>query len=202
MKEYLKDLFTTSDFDKLPSSLWDDMTPLSECVKGGKPNQATYFKALSDEKYFCFLFRVYDDFINPVRKVYNSKIYNEEVIEVFISGKDIRRYVELEVSPVNTKFCGLIKNSLKGRRKLKLLNVCIFNSTVFSKPYGYDAVITVSKKEIAKKLNLRELREANFNAFRIDRPKEGKWELSALNPTGKENFHIPEKFIKLESNKL
>ena len=59
--------------EELTNAAFTDMTPLLECIKGDKPKQETLFKALNSERYLYFVFRAYDDYINPVRTEYNLK---------------------------------------------------------------------------------------------------------------------------------
>ena len=40
-----------------------------------------------------------------------------------------------------------------------------------------------------------------LNLYRIDRPKEQEWELSAFSPTGEPDFHIPKRFGKVVFSK-
>lgn len=198
MKEFKAEFFPPLDIGgNVKDELFANMTPLKECVSGREPNKSTFIRVLNDGVNLYFVFKVIDDNINPVRTKYNSKIYNEEVVEVFVSGADIRKYLEFEVSPNNTRFCGKVRNSLKGRRKLKLIGKCIFDSKVVTDKDGYFVIIKAAKKAIADKLNIKGLESCYFNIYRIDRPNEAEWELSALSPTGKENFHCPKSFIRL-----
>ncbi len=171
---------------------------LKECVNGTVPIQNTIFNVLYDKIYLYFLFGVRDNEISPSRTTYNSKLYNEEVVEVFVSGENRMRYVELEVSPNNTQFCGLVRNSDSGKRKLKLIGKSIFTSGVQATDWGYNTIIKVRKRAIEGVLGINKLKICYINAFRIDRPSKSEWELSALNPTGVANFHIPSAFVELE----
>jgi len=200
MKEIIAKTIKDIDVEKDNRNLYENMISLKECTKGITPEQETFFTVLNDGKYLYFVFKVYDNDILPQREQYNSKIYNEEVVEVFISGANIKKYLEFEVSPNNTKFCALLKNTMNGRKHLKLLNRCIFISDVILKHYGYDAIIKASIKDICNKLNINHLNLCYFNVFRIDRPLRDKIELSALSPTFKNGFHFPEKFVKLIIN--
>lgn len=161
--------------------------------------QGTKFALLNGDECLYAFYVVSDDYINPIRTRYNDKIYNEEVVELFIASKNnIGKYIELEVSPNNTKFCGLIRNNLKGSRKLRLLNRCIFSSVIIKNDKGYIAVLKINKKQLCGHLNIRNTGSFSFNAYRIDRPLNLAWELYALNPTNKYNFHMPEFFIDLK----
>lgn len=173
------------------------MLPFKECVGGGDPVRKTLFSVHHDKANLYFAFRVYDDNIRPIRTMYNSKIYDEEVVEIFIAGANIKKYVEFEVSPNNTQFCGLLRNTLKGRRRLRLLKTCLFRSKVTQRDYGYDAVIVAPIKAICGKLNINDLNTCFFNATRMDRPSEKTLERSALSPTRRPGFHFPERFVRL-----
>lgn len=172
--------------------------PLVDNVTGEKSYNKTYIKIEEIDKNLKFSFEVYTDRVNPVRTRYNSKIYEEEVVEVFISSKlNPKKYLEFEVSPNNTQFCALIKNNYKKARCLKYYKNCLFNSFVEKTSYGFNVEIILPIKTVLNKLNVQDKNSLEFNVYRIDRPKNCEWKLSALNPTYKENFHIRNSFLKL-----
>lgn len=198
MKEIIAKYVEPYEIDGVVNKpVWNNLLPLSDCVSGEIPSFLTSFGVANDGENLYFIFKVSDNAIKPIRTKYNSKIYLEEVVEVFISGADIRKYIELEVSPNNTKFCCKIINNMKGSRRLKLLSKCVIDSKVFITDYGYNVEIKASIKAISNKLNIRDLKVSYFNAYRIKRPENSNWELSALSPTGVEGFHYPRSFVKL-----
>lgn len=176
---------------------WSNLLALRENIRGNEPIRPTLFNVLNDGYHLYFAFKVNDEDVNPIRFNYNSKLYEEEVVEIFISAIHKNKYLELEVSPNNTKLCGIIHNNNSKRRRLKLLKQCIFISEVKAQEYGYSVEIKINIKAICNKLNVRDLSDCYFNAYRIDRPQGQAWELSALSPTLREGFHYPDSFVRL-----
>lgn len=180
---------------------WDNLCSLKECKRGKEPKQSTQFGVLGDKDNLYFAFLVEDDYYKPLRGKYNSKLYLEEVVEIFIAVNNRNKYLEIEVSPNNTRFCGVINNKSPNKRQLKLLKNCIFESVVEKNNKGWSVEIVLNIDKLCDKLNIRHdnVNKIYFNAYRIDRPLNSEWELSALNPTGQEAFHHPNSFVELEA---
>lgn len=181
---------------------------------GEPPRQPTIVRALWDEENLYIAFDCTDEDIWAGHSGRDSHIFKEEVVEVFINeNSDGRSYVELEVNPRNTILDMYILNP-GGGRKLKgffdyeidgLQTAVALDGTLGEAPAagpGDDRRWTV---EIA--IPLRELILApnhppragdrmRWNLYRIDRPGEGLGpdELSAWSPTGRLNYHVPERF--------
>ena len=130
---------------------------------------------------------------------HDEPLYEEEVVEVFLDPVgDLQSYFEIEVNPLNT-VCDLVLRRVRnGWRKdfawhcegLKTVTTRCENSwtvemTIPFASLGPDAFPTAGKCW-------------RVNFFRIDRPKNSPWELSAWSPTGKPLFHVQEKFGFLE----
>lgn len=171
---------------------------LLNAVTGEKPKLSTTLYALKSADFMYFAFLCEDDYAVANMTKYNDKLYNEDVTEVFIAAEGNRgKYIELEVSPGGALFCGLIHNSLKKSRRLKLFPRAIATCHARQTERGYLTEIKISISTIKGKLNIRNAVGLVGNCYRIDRPNGSPWELSAVNPTGKEAFHVPEQFIPI-----
>jgi len=174
---------------------YSNMIGLLDNFTGKMPLQATKFALIRSKDYLYCIFAVQDNCITENRTGYNSKLYEGEVVEIFFATGNRNRYIELEVSPQNTRYCAKVKCNKKAK-SIKLLEKCCFTSIVTGMPDGYVTEMKINIKAAENALSTK-LPIEYFNAYRIDRPKDKVWELSAGNPTGKATFHIKESFIKI-----
>lgn len=165
---------------------------LCENEKGGTPRYRTHFQAMHSLRYLYFKFTVEDEKIVASYTKFNEPLYDEEVVEVFVSGKgSLERYLELEVNPNNAVFCANIDNDLKGTTKINFIKPNPIESQVKMTENGWECVIKIEKRSI----EAFDEKKLLFNAYRIDRD-EGM-ELYAFSPTMCNRFHVPQKFAKL-----
>ena len=194
--------------DGVLGSAWDaaERTSLWENCSGEAPVQSTWFRALWDEQALYVAFECEDNDIWGDMTEHDAPIYEQEVVEVFIdANSDGIGYMELEVSPLNTVF-DLYMLLYNGRRKGLLDWDCQGLQTAVSVEGDATRRGSIDKCWVVEMaIPLAELLTAphippqsgdvwRTNFYRIDRPVTGGWELSAWSPTGREDFHMPERF--------
>ncbi len=189
----------TSSFPMAEDEVWRNLESVEfvDVKTGEHPFLSTSLRCFRDDaaKKLFFLFKGEDDNIFSYFRLKDEPLYQQDVFELFIaSSNDTSRYIELEVSPHDVKFDGLISFSKDGSRKLDMSfdipewqTVTRFNkpknriTSVWSIPYS--AFNQVPKAGTAWR----------FNAFRIDHSVRGV-SYQAWRKTGEINFHIPEFF--------
>jgi hypothetical protein len=177
----------------------DEKVYLVETVTGGAPKQKTWSKLLWDDEYLYVAFHCEDDYINAKYTNYNDPIYDEEVVEIFIDDdSDLKTYIEIELSPLNTLLHYAIHNNLKG----EILTFARVNKTIDTaivdnrEENWWSAEMAIPMSELITGPNNppKPGDEWRINLYRIDRPADGSDEYSAWKPTGKIQFHMPAKF--------
>lgn len=188
--------------------IWNLAKPL-QLVKtdtGNEARQKTEVKVLWNSEYLYIAFKCEDDYIKASLTGYNDTIYNEDVVEVFIDdNKDLKTYIEVEVSPLNTVLHYFINNDLKS-------NVIAYAKVEHSVKSAvmYDTERKLWYTEIAIQLSEFVTAPNNppvsgdswgINFYRIDRGKDGYEEYSAWSYTKEINFHKPQYFGRLKFEK-
>ena len=195
------DLLLDGNVDKLQ---WESAKELLlvDNTTGGKPRQATTVKLLWNDKNLYVCFRCIDTYINATMTDYNDKLYEEEVVEVFIDdNRDLKTYMEFEVNPLNALLHYSIHNDLKGSKigyarvdkNVKSAVLCDEAKGIWSVELEIPFSEFITAENIPPKTGDKWL----INLYRIDRPKNKKEEYMSWSPTGKDNFHLPEKFGEL-----
>lgn len=195
---------------------WQKAQPINlvENVEGGKPKQVTIAKMLWDDQYLYMGFYCEDKDIWATISERDGNLWDEEVVEAFIDpDSDEISYVEIEVNPLNNVVDLFVLNR-SNRETMKtlfdwdsrLISAVKVDGVVNSRK-GTDRSWTVeiafpwSDFDDAPNLPPEDGDSWRLNLYRIDRPKEQEWELSALSPTGEPNFHIPRRFGKVVFSK-
>jgi hypothetical protein len=195
------------DLNKAP---WRDLaeTPLA-ASHGRDPGnaagsvQATALRVCHDGERLYVAFDCADRDVWGTLRGRNAPIYEEEVVEAFLApGRDPRRYFELESSPLDAYWEGVIDNP-DGRRatmRTDLDWVCAgWQRAVRTSAAGWSAEWAIPFAALAAAPPLAGERwRANF--YRIERPRGAAPELSAWSPTLAEpaEFHLPARFGVLE----
>jgi hypothetical protein len=206
MKEYKCRKVNTSliidgNLDK-PEWKLANTVELVDTVTGSKPRLNTSVKLLWNSEFLYAGFCCEDDYLCATMTGYNEKIYEEDVVELFIDDdKDMKTYIEIEVNPLNTVLHYCVHNSLN-RKILGFARVeKIINSAVtFDEEKSLltvEIAIPFTEFVTAGNNSPNEGDRWGINIFRIDRAKEGLDEYTAWAPTKEINFHIPEKFGEL-----
>lgn len=190
---------------KLNKPEWEQAQAVSlvETVTGREPKQGTWAKLLWDETYLYAAFHCEDDFINAKYTNYNDKIYDEEVVEIFLDDdSDQKTYIEIELSPLNTLLHYFVYNDLEG----EIITFAKIDKTIETAVYDnreenyWTAEMAIPLLEFVTAASNppKPGDKWRMNLYRIDRPKDGSDEHSAWQPTGKVQFHMPDKFGTLE----
>ncbi|MCS6807460.1 MAG: carbohydrate-binding family 9-like protein [Bacteroidota bacterium] len=173
----------------------------------GVPQSTTRATMLWDSTYLYVGFECYDTDIIATMKKRDSKLWEEEVVELFLapSAPEQRGYTEIEISPLNTVL-DLYVREVRGTMPIALpystYNLSIRSAVhVRGTPNISTDTDTLWTVEIA--LPLEELQLVNLppiadgdvwnvNLYRIERfPRR---ELIAWSPTMQNKFHVPSRF--------
>jgi len=175
---------------------------LVDTVTGAKPKQTTTVKLIWSNDFLYAGFCCKDDYICATMTEYNDKLYEEDVVELFIDDDlDHKTYIEIEINPLNAVLhYGIQNDSQKrflqfARVEKKVLSAVAHHDKLGI--YTVELAIPFSEFITAKHNPPIKGERWLFNLYRIDRGKNGADEYSAWSPTGKLNFHIPEKFGEL-----
>ncbi len=203
------------ELSEWPSLNWDKTSfyELKDVTSGSPILKKAKAKILWSEKYLYFLFDVEDDHIWGTYQNNDDPIYEQEVVEAFISfGEAIpKNYLELQFSPMGIKFDGKVSNPT-GSRHDSGFNVDInWNSDLEFKQrisstgdfgeYKSGRWITQVKLPVDE-LSVSELKEGDRlrgNLFRIDGyPQQNSFQALVPNMEQTPNFHTPKHFAIFE----
>jgi hypothetical protein len=189
-------------FPTAKDEIWDKIPQiiLLDVVTGGTSRLSTTVQAFwsksSESMYFRFVCD--DDYMVSTMTNHDDPIYEEDVVEVFISETgSLQDYKEFEVSPTNVKFDAQIRNTPPERLKV---------STEWDAA-GWKTEVYWNEDR-TQYVSVWELPFANFeggcpaqgdewrmNCYRIDRGRSKESDqYTAWSPTGIANFHVPANF--------
>jgi hypothetical protein len=185
------------DWNRAP---WDgiECAELQLAENGLKPRQGTQVKAGWDAECLRLFFFAEDSRPWATLTERDAPLYKEEVVEVFLDPVgDLGAYFEFEVNPNNAVLDLCVRKIRSGYRK-DFRWRCEGLQTVTRRfEGGWAAELSIPFKSVAGQSPFpRTQWRANFT--RIDRPPTLPRELSAWSPTGRAQFHIPERFGVLE----
>ena len=169
---------------------------LLETLSGQPPVQATRLQVAWDERELRVLFCVEDNYVWATLSERDAPLYNEEVVEVFLDpGGDLAAYYEFEVNPLNAVLDLELRREASGWKKDFQWRCEGLQTAVQSNAAGWSAEFSIPFASLGAVPGGNPWR-ANF--YRIDRPADAPWELSAWSPTGAPSFHVPARFGLLE----
>ncbi len=180
---------------------WGDIEaiPLLDTVTGDMPQLNTSVRAVWTDRELRIRFEYEDDHVVATMTRRDDPIYEEDVVEVFIDETgEGSPYLEFEVSPNNVVFDAVVTLDEDG--------------TVHADTSWDAAGLDTSVGDLANGLRYAEIciplvnfRQSprdgtvwRWNCYRIDDDKQGIRYYSAWSPTGKANFHMPDKFGALK----
>jgi hypothetical protein len=173
-----------------------------ENVSGNAPQQLTAAKLLWNQEYLYVAFKCHDDFVYASYQGFNDRLYEEEVVEVFIDdNRDLKTYLEFEVNPLNAVLHYSLHHNLRGQflKFARVDNRLI--TAVVQEPadqiWNVEIAIPFAEFVTARNIPPQPGDTWLLNLYRIDRPRNGEAEYSAWSPTKKINFHLPECFGEL-----
>lgn len=160
------------------------MKRLIENINGKDNNPKTLFEIIRIGNILNVRFEAYDSDLISFSNKHNDQLYKASVVELFIDvGRE--EYIEIEVAPNGVTFEAFYNNG-----EVKFIESSLLQSKVTTGNKKYIVELSVDLHSF----NCKTIR---FNAFRIEKRKNGNIILLALNPTMCETFHVKNKFIKL-----
>lgn len=169
-----------------------------EVVSGAAPQQRTWVKAAWDADELRVLFGIEDTHVWATYTQRNALLYEEEVVEVFLDPVgDLESYFEIELNPLNTVLDLVVRRNRSGYKKDFAWQCEGLRTAVTRHASGWSAELAIPFRSLVAELPSEGSRW-RVNFCRIDRPPGVERELSAWSPTGRANFHTPEKFGVLE----
>jgi len=171
---------------------------LRDTVKDSPALQPTAVKVAWDSTDLRVLFEMTDSHIQATQTKRDGPLWEEEVAEVFLDPVgDLESYFEIEVNLLNTVVDLVIRKNRSGMTKDLAWDCDGLRTAATRQPKGWCAELSLPLRSIAAELP-RVGTRWRVNFCRIDRPPVVERELTAWSPTGRPNFHTPERFGWLE----
>ena len=163
------------------------MAYLKNNFNGNVANPKTIVKIEKKKSKIVFNFKAYKSCLFSYSSENNSDLWRACVCEVFLDlGDDF--YYEFEVAPNGATFVAKIKD-----RKITFFEQDFFSSKARIENDNYYVEMTIDLDKIG--FNPKHIK---YNCFRVEvNPNEKEQNLSALNPTLCDTFHIRDKFLTL-----
>jgi hypothetical protein len=202
---------------RLDEAVWSRAAPVGDFLftdGKGAPQLPTEVKLCWDDRNLYLAFLAVDTDIWGTMKKRDDPIYEEEVVEAFLSsGGEVTKYYEFEWSPRNVVFDARVECPEWGDRSRMKLDTewdCQGQQSAvqvvgtLDKRDDIDQQWTVEAALPFSQIGRRgkapaEGEEWRANFYRIDRA--GKGEFSCWSPTLKPDFHVPARFGKLVFSK-
>ena len=172
--------------------------PFREAVSGGEPQQATSVRAARGAEELRVLFHAGDTHAWATLTGRDAPLYEEEVVEVFLDpAGDLESYFEIEVNPLNAVLDLVLRRNRSGYVKDFAWRCEGLRTAVRKSATAWCAELSIPFRSLsATPPTVGDRWRVNF--CRIDRPPGVPRELTAWSPTGRANFHTPERFGVLE----
>ncbi|MFK7691570.1 carbohydrate-binding family 9-like protein [Paenibacillus sp. HJGM_3] len=189
----------------LGASLWEraEQVELLEVVSGGEPRLGTRVRAAWNDWGVYYRFECEDDYILSTMTQRDDPIYEEDVVEVFMSvDGDLTRYFEFEFSPAGVLFDAKIVNDLSDPKGASIQVDTSWDSAELASSVSVDLAnrrvvyeIAIPAVDLLNGKSIQPGDEWRTNLYRIDRsPNRDEDEYTAWSPTGIVRFHIPRRF--------
>jgi hypothetical protein len=179
---------------------WRDISSiaLQENVRNARPQQGTGVQCVWDEAALHVLFTCVDRHPWATITERDGPLWEEEVVEVFLDPiGDYEAYFEFEVNPLNTVLDLVLRKNRSGYRKDFAWNCEGLLTEVRRTAEGWTTEFLIPFTALVREPP-RLASEWRVNFFRIDRPPDQERELSAWSPTLLPNFHVPQRFGRLQ----
>lgn len=169
-----------------------------EVVSGAAPQQRTWVKAAWDAEELRVLFEIEDTHVWATYTQRGALLYEEEVVEVFIDPfGDLETYFEIELNPLNTVMDLVVRKNRSGWKKDFAWECEGMRTAVRRGASGWAGELAIPFRSLMAEPPVAGAKW-RVNFCRIDRPPGVERELTAWSPTGRANFHTPERFGVLE----
>lgn len=175
--------------------IWESLhpEPLVDVVDGGKVEEPTQVRTCWDMQALYVQFECRDDYMVADYTKRDDPLYNQDVVELFIDEEGMgRRYLELELSPLNVVFDAYIENNA--------------NQIRVNTDWDAEGLETSVSTDGDRRIYTIKLPFTNFeqkpdqgtkwriNFYRIDDDRSGKRHFQAWSPTGAVDYHIASRF--------
>ena len=180
---------------------------MREATAGGSPLLHTRFAVWRDAASLRILFRAEDE--REVRASHyerDSPLYNEDVVEVFLSVGNPARYVEIEISPIASIFDAWVDTPHGVRSSMNVdsdwncegLLAATRRTRQTGTLWCWETALSIPFSSVEAEPHEGDVWLANF--YRIDRRADGTVEYSAWRPTLKTpaDFHVVAAFGGLQ----
>jgi hypothetical protein len=189
----------------LDASIWESIeeAALLEVVSCDRPKLPTSVRAVWNNWGVYYRFECEDDYILSTMTQRDDPIYEEDVVEVFMSvDGDLTRYFEFEFSPAGVLFDAKIVNDLSDPKGNSIQVDTSWDSAELQSWVSVDLAnrrvvyeIAIPAADLLNGASIQAGDEWRSNLYRIDRsPNRDKDEYTAWSPTGIVRFHIPSRF--------
>lgn len=175
---------------------------LAGTLTGERLQRNTSVKLLWSNDFLYAGFTCEDDYVCATMTGYNDKLYEEDVVEIFIDDdRDMKTYIEIEVNPLNAVLHYDIHNNLE-KGILQFARVQEVVRSAVKRDEGTKSFTVELGIPFTEFINAENSPPIDgdrwfLNLYRIDRAEDGLVEYSAWSPTGELRFHIPQKFGEL-----
>lgn len=175
-----------------------DAHPLRDTVTGAPPKEPTSLRLGWTPDELRVLFHCTDGHIAATLTARDAPLWQEEVVEVFLDPVgDHAVYFEIELNPLNAVLDLVLRRNRSGYVKDLAWDCEGLRTAVRRNRDGWTAELAIPFRSLVAAAPAAGDRwRANF--LRIDRPPGVPRELSAWSPTGRANFHVPERFGVIE----
>ena len=163
------------------------MKELLENFTGQKASVKTLFSYEFKGNKVVFYFEAYNSSLESYSNIDNDKLYDGNVVELFLDIGEENKYLEIEVAPNGAKFVASICN-----REITFVDPSFIKTKSVIKDDAYFVEMIIDLDKLGNPSNMM------FNAFRIEDKENEKRTLCALSPTYCGTFHVREKFIPLK----
>jgi len=175
---------------------WDGCVRLSlvDCATGRRPKWGTELRLGWTDDMFHGLFTCQDPNPWATKTKRDDSLWEEEVVEIFVDPfGDSISYFEININPLNAVADLFIRRIRTGLRKNFAWRCEGLATACGTLAYGWVAAFQIPFRALGDCHPSRSpVWKANF--ARIERPKEGKQELTAWSPSFVDSFHLLERF--------
>jgi hypothetical protein len=200
---------------ELNEAVWKEaavLTPFFQNDGSGRERESTEVRLWYDHQALYLAWTCRDADIQATFTARDSKFWEEEVAEFFVTAKDLTRYFELQWNPLGGVFDAIINNSLDERgRSKKFDGDWSFTATGMVSAVKVQGTVGKSDDkdtlwQVEVIVPFADLKEATpkpgdvwrANFYRFNREQGKKAELLSWSPTLLPGFHEPSRFGYLE----
>lgn len=174
---------------------------LRRSTDGTEPRLRTTVAVFVDDGCLNVLFQAEDDGVVATHLAHDAPLYEEDVVEVFLSPSHPSRYFEIEVSPLGITFDARIESPTGTRAGLRMdlaWDCADLFAAVRSTPNAIDTIVRIPFASLDLPVPAPGA-EWGANFFRIDRSAAHGDEYSAWSPTLRDppDFHVAAAFGRL-----